>query len=130
MLTRFLDPLQEKAVTILESITAFMTQNVRNNSVQNDEKLVEQVGTALLNGLGNLLDITAYEASESINDEDAPLIAISNERREKVRAVCFGFSVLGLSLLIATTNNITITNAITVTIAIAIIMILILFSSP
>lgn len=75
-------------MSILESMTAFMTQNVRNNSVQNDEKLVEQVGTALLSGLGNLLDITAYEASENINDEDAPLIAISNERREKVRVVC------------------------------------------
>ena len=60
-----------------------MEQKVNNKS-NHDEELIEHVGTALLNGLGNLLDITAHEAKEDIRGEDMPLIIITNERREKV----------------------------------------------
>lgn len=79
---------QEKAVNLLDSMAAFMTQTVKNKSSHNEE-LVEKVGTALLNGMGNLLDITAYEAKENRSEEDESLIAITNERREKVKKDVF-----------------------------------------
>ena len=69
-------------------MAGFMTQTVKNKSRHNEE-LVEQVGTALLNGMGNLLDITAYEAKEDRSEEDESLIVITNERREKVKQDVF-----------------------------------------
>ena len=68
----------------MDSVLDFMTQTVKNKSRYSDEKLVTQVGTAVLNGLGNLLDITAYEAKEEISVEDTSLVIITKDRREKV----------------------------------------------
>ena len=61
-----------------------MNQEVNNRSSYGSEELIEHVGTALLNGLGNLLDITAHEAKEDISGEEMPPVIITNERREKV----------------------------------------------
>ena len=88
MLTIFRHSPQEKAVNLLDSMADFMTQTVKNKSRHNEE-LVEQVGTALLNGMGNLLDITAYEAKEDRSEQDESLIGITNERRDKVNRVVF-----------------------------------------
>ena len=68
---------------MLDSMTAYMTQQVKNTK-HGGKELVERVGTALLNGLGNLLDITAHEAKEDRSVEDESLIVITNERKEKV----------------------------------------------
>lgn len=70
---------------MLDSMANFMDQEVNNKSNHDSEELIEHVGTALLNGLGNLLDITAHEAKEDVSGEDLPPIIITNERREKVR---------------------------------------------
>ncbi|KAL9952359.1 hypothetical protein ACROYT_G039604 [Oculina patagonica] len=77
---------QEKAVAMLDSMANFMDQEVNNKSNHDSEELIEHVGTALLNGLGNLLDITAHEAKEDISGEDLPPIIITNERREKSKS--------------------------------------------
>lgn len=70
---------------MLDSLAAFMAEKVNNKSNHDDEEeLVEQVGTALLNGMGNLLDITANEAKEDSGEDEESLIIITNERREKV----------------------------------------------
>ena len=70
---------------MLHSLTEFMEQSVSNKS--NSEEPVEHVGAALLNGLGNLLDITAHEAKEDITGEELPPVIITNERREKVLTI-------------------------------------------
>lgn len=67
----------------MNSVLEFMTQTVKNKSRQGDEGLVARVGTAVLSGLGNLLDITAHEARGEIDDENT-LIVITKNRREKV----------------------------------------------
>ena len=67
-------------------MTDFMTLKLNNKSNHDDEEIVEQVGTSLLNGLGNLLDITAHEAKEdSGEEEEESLVVISSERKQKVR---------------------------------------------
>ena len=42
--------IRTEAVNLLDSMAGFMTQTVKNKSSHNEE-LVEQVGTALLNGM-------------------------------------------------------------------------------
>lgn len=77
---------QEKAVVILDSMADFMNQQVNNKSNYVSEELVEHVGTSLLNGLGNLLEITSHEAKEDISGEEMPPVIITNERRQKVKS--------------------------------------------
>ncbi|XP_068684192.1 polycystin-1-like protein 2 [Montipora foliosa] len=85
---------QEKAISVMDSVLDFMTQTVKNKSRYSDEKLVTQVGTAVLNGLGNLLDITAYEAKEEISVEDTSLVIITKDRREKSKS--YSQKIVGL----------------------------------
>ena len=67
----------------------FMNQQVNNKSNYCSEELVENVGTSLLNGLGNLLEITSHEAKEDISGEEMPPVVITNERREKVKIAIY-----------------------------------------
>lgn len=69
---------------MLDSMTNIMEESVNNKS--NSEVSVEHVGAALLNGLGNLLDITSHEAKDDTSGEELPPVPITYERREKVRA--------------------------------------------
>ena len=80
-------PQQEKTVVILDSLADFMSQQVNNKSNYGSEERIEHVGTSLLNGLGNLLEITSHEAKEDISGEDMPPVEITNERRTKVKIV-------------------------------------------
>ena len=73
---------------MLDSMANFMNQEVNNKSNYGSEELIEHVGTALLNGLGNLLDITSHEAKEDISGELMPPVLITNQRREKVHFTC------------------------------------------
>ena len=82
-------PQQEKTVVILDSMADFMNQQVNNKSNYGSEELVENVGTSLLNGLGNLLEITSHEAKEDISGEEMPPVVITNERREKVKIAIY-----------------------------------------
>ena len=82
-------PQQEKTVVILDSMADFMNQQVNNKSNYGSEELVENVGTWLLNGLGNLLEITSHEAKEDISGEEMPPVVITNERREKVKIAIY-----------------------------------------
>ncbi|PFX27651.1 Polycystic kidney disease protein 1-like 2 [Stylophora pistillata] len=75
---------QEKAVKMLDSMANFMEKSVNNKS--SSEGSVEHVGAALLNGLGNLLDITSHEAKEDTSGEELPPVQITHERREKSKA--------------------------------------------
>jgi len=63
----------------------FMNQHINNKSNYGSEELIERVGTSLLNGLGNLLEITSHEAKQDISGEEMPPVLITNERREKVK---------------------------------------------
>lgn len=63
----------------------FMNQHINNKSNYASEELIERVGTSLLNGLGNLLEITSHEAKQDISGEEMPPVLITNERREKVK---------------------------------------------
>lgn len=63
----------------------FMNQHIKNKSNYGSEELIERVGTSLLNGLGNLLEITSHEAKQDISGEEMPPVLITNERREKVK---------------------------------------------
>lgn len=68
----------------MHSVLEFMTQTVKSKSRQGarDEGLVARVGTAVLSGLGNLLDIAAHEARAERDEET--FIIITKSRREKV----------------------------------------------
>ena len=67
----------------------FVSQQVKNKSNYGSEELIAHVGTSLLNGLGNLLEITSHEAKEDIGGEEMPPVVITNERRQKVKlAIC------------------------------------------
>ena len=69
-----------------------MNQRINNKSNNSSEELVELaelVGTSLLNGLGNLLEITSHEAKEDISGEEMPPVLINNERRKKVKIVIY-----------------------------------------
>lgn len=63
----------------------FMNQHINNKSNYGSEELIERVGTSLLNGMGNLLEITSHEAKQDISGEEMPPVLITNERREKVK---------------------------------------------
>lgn len=67
----------------------FMNQQVNNKSNYGSEELIEHVGTSLLNGLGNLLEITSHEAKEDISGQEMPPVIITNERREKVKLAIY-----------------------------------------
>ena len=66
-----------------------MNQRINNKSNNSSEELAEHVGTSLLNGLGNLLEITSHEAKEDISGEEMPPVVITNERRKKVKIVIY-----------------------------------------
>lgn len=69
----------------MDSMADFMNQHINNKSNYGSEELIERVGTSLLNGLGNLLEITSHEAKQDISGEEMPPVLITNERREKVK---------------------------------------------
>ena len=62
-----------------------MNEGINNKSNNSSEKLIDHVGTSLLNGLGNLLEITSHEAKEDISGDEMPPVMITNERRKKVK---------------------------------------------
>ena len=62
-----------------------MNEGTNNKSNNSSEKLIDHVGTSLLNGLGNLLEITSHEAKEDISGDEMPPVMINNERRKKVK---------------------------------------------
>jgi len=62
---------------------------VKDKSNYNPEGLIEQVGTSLLNGLGNLLEITSHEAKEDISGEEMPPVIITNVCRRKVKIAIY-----------------------------------------
>ena len=66
-------------------ITDFMNERINNKSNNSSEKLIDHVGTSLLNGLGNLLEITSHEAKEDISGDEMPPVMITNERSKKVK---------------------------------------------
>ena len=78
-------PQQKKSVDILVYLTDFMNEGTNNKSNNSSEKLIDHVGTSLLNGLGNLLEITSHEAKEDISGDEMPPVMINNERRKKVK---------------------------------------------
>ena len=78
-------PQQKKSVDILVYLTDFMNEGINNKSNNSSEKLIDHVGTSLLNGLGNLLEITSHEAKEDISGDEMPPVMITNERRKKVK---------------------------------------------
>ena len=65
-------------------MTVFMTSQVRNMIYHEKKELVEEVGTAILNGMGNLLDVTSFEARKQRLDEDSAPFAATIDRKEKV----------------------------------------------
>lgn len=69
---------------MLEYMTTFMTQET-GKSKHGEEELIEQTGTALLNGLGNLLDITSHEARDGNSVDEESLFVSTPARREKVK---------------------------------------------
>ena len=68
---------------MLDYMTTFMTQETEK-SKHLEEVLIEQTGTALLNGLGNLLDITSHEARDGNSVDEDSLFVSTPARREKV----------------------------------------------